>query len=163
MKILKYFSILLVFISFGCKDEPISTPQGRVTKYSECKTFTGFYKSINSRSESCVIYSYDGIGKLSLKHINAGFNCCPNGIFANINITGNKIIINEKENSSDCRCLCLYDVEIEVNNIIPGNYTIAFLEPYAEYGPPLEFDANLTNAITDSICVGRNYYPWGNN
>lgn len=161
------YSFILIFISlalfFACEDEPIEIPQGKVTKYGECKTFTGFYKSSFSKSESCIIYSYDGIGKLSLKHINAGFNCCPNGIYTTINLTGNKLVINEKENAEDCRCLCLYDIEMEVNNILPGNYTIIVIEPYAEYGPPFEFDANLNNAITDSICLGRNYYPWGNN
>ncbi len=155
------FSFIIMFAA--CEDEPIENPQGKVTKYSECKNFTSFYKSMNSNSESCIIYSYNGINKLLLTHVNAGFNCCPNSIYATVNLDGNKLIINEGENANDCRCLCLYDIEIAINNISPGNYTIVVNEPYAENGPPFEFEVNLNSAITDSMCVGRNYYPWGSN
>ncbi|HPN37034.1 MAG TPA: hypothetical protein PL041_01435 [Melioribacteraceae bacterium] len=163
MKYIKYFLMLLVAFCIGCEDEPIENMQGKVTKYGECKNSTNFYKSNVTRSESCIYFTYNGTDKLILKHINAGFNCCPNGIYTTISLNGNKLIINEHENSNDCRCLCLYDIEMEVNNINPGNYTIIINEPYAEYGPPLEFDANLTTIITDSVCVARNYYPWGYN
>ena len=158
-KILFLLFILLLFVS--CSDEETNTSLGGVTSVSECKSNSTFYKTSVPNNQTCVIYSYNGHNKLLVTHINAGFNCCPKTISADIKLMGRDIVITEKEEESACSCLCLYDVNFEVNNITPGNYFINFIEPYAEQGPPIAFDANLTTARTDTLYFSRNYYPWG--
>ncbi len=155
------YLVLLAFIIVSCSDDETNTSIGNVTHYSECKSNSGLYKSTSFSNLTSVIYNYNGSNKLLITHINAGFNCCPGTISADIKLQGNNIVVTEKESASGCRCLCLYDVDMEANNITPGNYNIIFIEPHAEQGPPIEFDANLTAAKTDTLYFSRNYYPWG--
>ncbi len=160
-KTIFYFILFSSLIYISCQDDTSNALNGKVIKFSGCKGSSALYKGANTNSESCVYFTYDGNGLLKLKHVNAGFNCCPQQIYISVKQIGNKIIIEEKEMAQSCRCLCLYDVEAEINNLSPGKYTIAINELYAQQGPPLEFDANFNGVISDSICVGRNYYPWG--
>lgn len=155
---------LIIFSSLlyiSCQEDANNLLSGKVIKFSSCKGSSNLLKGMNTNAESCIYFSYDGNGLLKLKHVNAGFNCCPQQVYISVKQMGNKIIIDEKEMAQNCRCLCLYDVEAEIINLAPGKYTIAINEPYAQQGPPLEFDANLIGVVSDSVCVGRNYYPWG--
>jgi hypothetical protein len=117
---------------------------------------------VKTQSPDCVQYQYDGQGTLTLKHVNAGFNCCPGDITAQIDITGNVITVVELENQTGCHCLCLYDLDYEVTNLTPGQYTVRFVEPYANAGDvQLAIDVTLTSvAGSGENCVDRNYYPW---
>jgi len=110
----------------------------------------------------CVDYDYDGRGVLKLRHVNAGFNCCPGEISATIDITNGRVLIKEKESASLCCCDCLYDLGYEFAALAPGLYRIAVVGPYQpEEDPPLEFLADLTRAASGSFCVERTRYPWG--
>ncbi|MFH0735246.1 MAG: hypothetical protein V1773_12415 [bacterium] len=155
------YLFLLTFVIVSCSEDESNSSIGKVTHFSECKSNSRLLKSSTPSNQTCVIYSYNGSNKLLITHINAGFNCCPKTISADIKKAGRDIVITEKEEESACSCLCLFDVDFEVNNITPGNYSIIFVEPYAEQGPPIEFDANLTTARTDTLYFSRNYYPWG--
>jgi hypothetical protein len=96
-----------------------------------------------------------------LKHINAGFNCCPGDITAEIEFKGNLIIITESEQEQGCHCLCLFDLDYEVTNLSPGRYTIRVAEPYVEENDQvLEFTLELFSATSGNYCLERNNYPW---
>ncbi|UCF06461.1 MAG: hypothetical protein JSV33_05390 [bacterium] len=109
----------------------------------------------------CVAYRYDGSGTLFLDHINAGFNCCPGEIVADITIDGSTITISEGETESACDCLCLFDVHYRIDDLPPGTYTITFIEPYRRgEDEVLEFTVELDGTTSGSHCVERNHYPW---
>jgi hypothetical protein len=96
-----------------------------------------------------------------LKHINAGFNCCPDSLSCDVALHGDTIIISEFEKSSLCHCNCLFDVDIEVNNIQKQNYQIRLIEPYAGKQAGIIFGMNLLTEQEGSFCVSRTQYPWG--
>jgi hypothetical protein len=109
----------------------------------------------------CVEYRYDGSGILYLDHINAGFNCCPGEIVADITITGGTITISEGETESACDCLCLFDVHYRIDDLPPGTYTITFIEPYRRGDDEvLEFTVELEGTASGSHCEERSHYPW---
>ncbi len=141
-------------------------PAGIVAGFSGCKTFAaGQDPDTGSTNWDCIEYSYDGESILTFLHINAGFNCCPSSITAEINIEGNNISIIESENFDTlgpCYCLCLFDVDYEIINLPPGEYTISVTELYLQEGDELlEFTVDLTASPSGEHCVYRDHYPWG--
>jgi len=63
-----------------------------------------------------------------------------------------------------CNCNCLFDIDYEIINLQPGEYTIKiiepYLEPYLKYGEEiLKFTVDLSSSTSGSYCAGRNYYP----
>lgn len=157
------FSLLLSGPS--CSSPP-GTPYGQLVRQSDCKSFLAFKGSTvtpsHSSSEECLEYIYDGQGHLTLKHINAGFNCCPETISADIVILAGEIIIKGKEEFSLCDCNCLFDLDYEFMNIKPGVYRISVKGPYQPPDePPLEFVVSLKGPVSGTFCVPRKKYPWG--
>lgn len=159
--------ILLSFLLSGLSCfSPSGTPHGELIKHSDCKSFLAVQNSMPNSSrtsgEECLEYFYDGLGHLALKHINAGFNCCPGTMSADIFILTSEIIIKEKEASSLCSCNCLYDVDYEFANIKPGLYRISVKGPYQPPDePPLESVVTLKGPVSGTFCVPRKKYPWG--
>lgn len=142
-----------------------SDPMGTLVDATGCKTFpAGKFADSTPPNLDCIEYQYDGEGVLLLKHVNAGFNCCP-VILADITIEGNLITITESETYDSlgpCYCLCLFDVNYEIINLQPGEYTIRIEELYLFEGDSLfEFTANLSSSPSGSYCVYRDHYPWG--
>ncbi|UCD95570.1 MAG: dockerin type I repeat-containing protein [Candidatus Zixiibacteriota bacterium] len=160
-------------ISYLYKDGPgpscpdaLDNPMGRVVDFTDCKLFTEGQSAVLTPNDStCIEYSYDGEGTLQLRHVNAGFNCCPGQIVANISVEDNIITIVEAENYDSlgpCYCLCLFDVDMEILYLPPGQYTITVEELYlSPEDDPLEFTIDLSGAATGSHCVYRHSYPWG--
>jgi hypothetical protein len=73
-----------------------------LTSDSGCKEFSNSNElkttSKISPAQSCLEYIFDSqTGILSLKHINAGFNCCPDSLFCQLKIKGDTLIIIEFE------------------------------------------------------------------
>ena len=133
-------------------------PSGTLLGYGDCKMFIEDY---TPPDQDCIEYSYDGFGTLLITHVNAGYNCCPE-LAAEISIENNIITIEEIELSGDCDCLCLFDLEYEIINLLPGIYTISFIEPYLPQGDePLEFIVDFTTSSSGSHCEYRSQYPWG--
>jgi hypothetical protein len=134
--------------------------------YGECKTFQKATSTDSvSSDQDCIEYQYDGQSVLSIHHINAGFNCCPDELAAIINIEGNIITIEEVEylDNGGCYCLCLFDLDYQITGLPLGEYTISVIEPYRDPGDePLEFTVNLSSVPSSGIyCVDRSQYPWG--
>ena len=94
---------------------------------------------------------------LSLTHINAMFNCCPE-IGADISIDSNTITIEEIEFSGICDCLCLFDLEYRIPDLPPGEYRIIVLEPYLPNGDePVDFIVDLVSSPSGIHCVSRSW------
>lgn len=155
----------LLFLSSSCIFSPGTSPQGRLISRTDCKSSlqpnSGAAGTVRAASQECVEYDYDGRNVLRLKHVNAGFNCCPGTVSADIFTLGDEIRIKEKESSSLCDCNCLYDIDYEFVNVSPGIYRISVVGPYQiESDPPLEFLVDLSGAASGSYCVERTHYPW---
>ena len=156
--------VSLACIGNGCKSNsgPETDPNGILLQYQGCKEWSVGSDAINitARNEDCLEYLYDG-RKLILKHVNAGFNCCPGTITAEIAVTDRIISIIEREQEAGCLCLCLFDLDMEIDNLEPGEYTIRVVEPYVEDGDEsLEFVVQFSAGTSGCYCVSRNYYPW---
>jgi hypothetical protein len=157
--------VYLINYLFKHGPEPDCPPSGTLIHYTGCKGLTK-RSSIDSISsdQDCIEYYYDGEGVLELRHINAGFNCCPDDLLADITIVDNVITIEEKESlSNPCHCLCLFDLELQIINLEPGKYIISVIEPYIEPGDELlEFSIGLSiSPSSGTYCVQRDHYPWG--
>jgi hypothetical protein len=110
--------------------------------------------------EECISYTYDEADqKLLIKHIHAGFNCCvsPTG---EVEIDGNTINIIESFTGEDiCDCECLFNLNYEVNNVVPGEYTFTVncIYPSLE---ALTFTVDLSVENEGVYCITRDRYPW---
>lgn len=150
----------------GCKKSSDTLePVGVLLQYDGCKQVAA---AAGSRADGvklaqmsdCFEFQYNA-NTLTLRHINAGFNCCPGEITADITLNGNVITITEKEQLQDCRCLCLFDLDFEIVNLAAGSYTIRVIEPYVDQNDQvLEFTVDLSPAASGNYCLERNYYPW---
>ena len=138
---------------------------GALVSHSQCKShLKGLAADSVSPTQDCLAYRYDGVSLLSLKHINAAFNCCPTRITADIMRTSGVITIvehEEFEGSLACPCLCLYDVDYRFIDLTPAAYTIKVVGVYLGGGAPLEFTIDLSSLGADTLCVERSGYPWG--
>jgi len=156
---------MFAFLVSACehdKDNPQSV-SGKLISNSACKSsLADADTAYLFDSLSCAEYSYNDSSKtLSVKHINAGFNCCPGTIQCEISVRNDSILIRESETAMLCNCDCLYDLNIEVYGVDPKNYVIRFIEPYCGEQEQLIFAADLASQASGSHCVRRTQYPWG--
>jgi len=157
---------VLYLTSYLYKGGPApSCPVGILINYAGCKQFQkGAGLDGTPPDQDCVEYQYDGTGVLLLKHVNGGFNCCPDELLADIIIEDNIIIVDEDESleSGGCFCLCLFDLHYQISNLPSGEYTIRIDGLYLEEGDEiLEFTVDLASSPSGSFCVYRDHYPWG--
>jgi hypothetical protein len=160
---------MFTLIIFSCEKDKKSTNEvqlsGSLIKSSECKS----PKSANLSADvpdtlSCINYIFDATqGKLSIQHINAGFNCCPDSMYCQISLINDTILIQEFESASGCNCDCLYDIDIEIKGVEAGKYQLKFIEPYSGEQEKFNFEVDLNNDNTGSNCLIRKQYPWGVN
>jgi hypothetical protein len=128
-------------------------PSGRLVQASDCG---GFKDRMQASSDECVEYSYAGT-TLALRHINAAFNCCPKEITIEVRVNDGTIDIVEYEAEAGCRCNCLYDLDLVVENLPAGTYRIRTTGPI---GPGLDFTVDLAAQPSGSYCEKRQGYPW---
>lgn len=112
-------------------------------------------------SLSCIYYSYnDSTQILTIRHINAGFNCCMKEIVCTASIFFDEFKIEETEKGKICKCNCLYSFDIEMYEVKAGKYQLKLVEPLVGNQPALNFELDLTKEKKGSFCVERNRYPW---
>lgn len=136
---------------------------GELTSHTGCKSFktTGVLSDIPD-TLTCVNYTFDALtNKLVIKHINAGFNCCPDILYCIITLNSDTIIIQENEKEALCNCNCLFDLDMEITGVETSKYQVRFIEPYAGDQEELQFEMDLTKHPDGSVCVVRKQYPWG--
>ena len=158
---------MYLFVSFAPLPEcqtPVAGPTGSIIDHTGCKDFQrAAAPDSTPPDQDCIEYEYDGGSVLSIRHVNAGFNCCP-VIVADIRFEGNTIVIEELDSlfEGGCDCLCLFDVDYEIGGLPPGEYRILVIEPYrAEEDPELDITVDLSSSPSGSHCVDRSRYPWG--
>jgi len=166
----------------GCSDgdkeanpvQPEEEPYGVLLSRSDCKELVvpagerreeskdGHYGVYLERvsGEDCVEYGLNG-DTLSLKHINAAFNCCPEEIMIDASVIGDTIVVTEREKEALCDCLCLYDLKMAIYNVSADAYTIVIKELYlTDEDEPIIFTVDLAEQPEGKHCVKRNHYPW---
>jgi hypothetical protein len=112
-------------------------------------------------TQDCVEYEYTDDGLLMIRHVNAGFNCCPE-IKAFVNVRGDTVFVIEREISGLCDCICLFDLDYQIVGLEAGVYRVKVAEEYLEpEDEPLDFWIDLVSAPSGTYCVTRDHYPWG--
>jgi len=182
MKKLQFFYLaVLAFLLAGCDSgekalEPVKQAKGVrciITGRTDCKVWEGEVEEGRSLApdvaesasfhygiEDCVEYVYSG-DTLSIRHINSAFNCCPKEILVDASVSGDTIVIVERESEGLCDCICLYDLNIKVLNLTPSKYTVVIKEQYLCKGDePVIFPLDITGSTSGSICFKRSCYPW---
>jgi len=159
--------MMLVEANFMCcfgNCFPLCVPppaSGTMLPLTGCKTEGAATAASDSVSESCIVWAYDGQSRLALQHVNAGLNCCPEGQ-AEITISEGLITVDESVINGLCDCYCLFDVDMVVANLPPGEYTFVVNEPLLyNPGETFEFTVDLNAEPTGMVCIERNLYPWG--
>ncbi|MBN2484471.1 MAG: hypothetical protein JXB34_00720 [Bacteroidales bacterium] len=159
---------LIGLLIISCENKDDNDKQlvitGQLISNSSCKNDlkSGYQVVETPDSLSCVEYSFDSeANKLILKHINAGFNCCPDSLYCKIELKGDTIEIQEFEKTPQCHCNCLYDLNIDINGVELKKYQIKFVEPYVSEQNKLVFEIDLTKDANGTYCVTRKQYPWG--
>ena len=155
-----------VVILFAACDEKESLPiTFGLTNSPECKNIDKS-AAFNEKADSlsCIEYTYNSESKtLILKHINAGYNCCPGKISFDATFSNDTLIIEESETSSLCNCNCLYDLEMEFKNFTDQNFQIKIIEPYLGNCEEINFRIDLKSDKNGEWCSVRKSYPWGMN
>ncbi|MFH0762004.1 MAG: hypothetical protein V2A67_10930 [Bacteroidota bacterium] len=160
MKTLNLAVIVMILLLWGCDRETLQ-PAIQLDNATDCKGPE--LKSIQgiTTTQDCIQYEYqDNI--LTIKHVNAGFNCCPQGFNVNLAVSGDTLIISETENSSMCDCCCLFDLDYTLTDIGNRTWWIRVNEPYVQ-GPDEEkilFQVNLKLNPSGEKCFERSGYPW---
>ena len=124
------FAILMLAISMSsCSNDGSTSVDNPVVEVG-LKNFANSGCKVNTRSGSddrkeFVEYSVLHEGYLYVNHQNAIFNCCPEGLGADVRIEEDKITSGEYETGGDCDCICPYDLSYEIGPLIEGRtYTI---------------------------------------
>ena len=167
------FSALIIVFILSCSENTNSDSEtndsitfdtifsGKMLSFSDCKMGKGkAEKLLINNKEECISYKYfPKTGVLYVKHINAGFNCCPNMEKIKYRRYYDSIIsIDETGAIGLCACNCLFDVEYEFRGISRTRYEIRTSGPLAKY---IRAKINLKLKLSDTVCVERDFYPWG--
>lgn len=170
MKTVVYLVLIVIFCLnpiTGCIVDPEPGTEVNLTAIlhgdPQCKGIrSADFTDGTPNTQSCVEFTYNQtLNTLVLKHINAGFNCCPDSLSCTAVFRNDTIFVQEFEKNMGCKCNCLYDLEMELGGVEPGKYLLKLIEPYAQNQEPLCFEVNLVNQNHGSYCVSRLIYPWG--
>ncbi|MBN1145198.1 MAG: hypothetical protein JXA72_12285 [Bacteroidales bacterium] len=159
-------ALMAATMLYQCEKEKQTdtTLTGKLVKTSECKDFLKSALVVETIADtlSCLQYQYDAENhKLAVKHVNTGFNCCPDELYCAFSLISDTIVIKESEKSALCHCNCLYDMDIEITGVDARKYQVKVVEPYAVNMDKLIFEVDLVQEPEGSFCVTRKTYPWG--
>jgi len=87
-----------------------------------------------------------GPGTLHVAHLSAEYNCCPDDILVTLVVEGSTLRLMETEIlTHPCYCICCYDVESTVVNLVPGTYTVEYCW--------FEYDTNQIECRTEEVVI----------
>ncbi len=163
VSLITFFTLLLVFTA--CEiNRGGGNIDAKVISQSSCK----YKKSLGTaRAEipdtlSCVEWVYSSsTQKLKLTHKNTVFNCCPGNLYCTVNQQGDTLVVEEYESQAACNCICLFDLDIEIENLENKTYLLTINEPYINKMEKIFFTLNLTQQPEGSYCITRKKYPYG--
>ncbi len=161
---LTFLLILSQCFFYGCEqDNQELSLRAKVSSHSSCKVFKSYQPLTEAgRDISAVTYRYVAdSSKMVMRHINAGFNCCPETLSCTVGMAGDTIIIREMEEAAGCHCKCLFDLVMEIMDLEAGKYYVKIVEPYCGDQEKLHFSVDLESSPQGEFCVKRNDYPWG--
>ena len=133
---------------------------GNLKAFSDCGGYDNDGEDLDNDTSSCAIWTYNESGTLSIMHTNTVFNCCVETLLGSytIDVENGLITIEEDEvlENGGCDCICPYDIQHEIWNLPPGEYTIKVLEPYLNpQEDSLIFTIDLIQAQSGEYCVER--------
>jgi len=160
----RWIFILFPMVFFaGCEHEEPAVPAIMMVGNSICKS--NGLKAIADRSanQDCVVYSWLKGDTLTIRHINAAFNCCPDGLSVTLRVDADTLIVSEAENAALCDCNCLYDLDWQLTGITGKAWWVRIEEPYVKQQDQQKilFRADLKKYPVGEFCLTRNEYPWG--
>ena len=155
--------LLLWPVMHACRKpgEPLLDPSISSFTNLECVQRTEVKANEPTSDYECVDWFFDGGHTLTLKHYNAGFNCCPEDILVSLKVHGDTLLITEDDAKELCRCNCLYDVDLTISNLEKKKWFVRIMEPLVnEEQQLLEFELDLSVGSSGRYCVYRDHYPW---
>ncbi len=104
--------------------------------------------------EECVDWKWLSPNVLELRHTNVPFNCCLDSLHADMTIHGDTIEFVEREiTTTPCDCICLYDLTMRIEDLVPGTYVFVVRYGVWDEGiPKLTWIANLIEQPTGQYC-----------
>ena len=152
----------LSWLLIGCDREQMPDPAITFSGSTGCKDYLLKGGNDRSRDQDCISYSWVSGDTLKITHVNAGFNCCPEGFRTELKVVGDTLVIFENENSNMCDCNCLFDLKYYLTGISRDTWWIRVVEPYASRAEdkPIVFKAELRKEDAGEFCVTRTGYPW---
>jgi hypothetical protein len=160
---IKLLILVPLLVLFSCSRNNHYQGEFFVTFSSDMTCHSGGdLKSDNPSPEtSCIKYTYVGDSLLTLSHLNAGFNCCPENFAVDIEVKGDSLIVREEDVKQLCRCNCLYNLDILVHNLPADTYHVRIVEPYVQGDEArLVFDLHLKSETEGQFCVTRPEAWW---
>lgn len=159
----KYLRLLIFFLPIiGCDHELPVEPSINFVGSSECKSNVMKSTADHAADQDCIQFKWVTGDTLTIKHVNAGFNCCPGGFRVSLKLAGDTLVITEAENSPLCDCNCLFDLNYNLAGISKETWWIRVEEPYIRDTDQekILFKAELRKASQGEFCVTRTGYPW---
>ena len=163
MKSLYLVFAALALIAIACTntDPNPGDPTGEFKKRSECK-----YNDVKLMAEG-FDSTHEGIqykfkdNTLTITHVNAGLNCCPDPMNATVTVKDGVITIDETKSANGCKCMCLFDVDYSVTELPVGTYIIE-AKSFTDLAGDDELKAtvDLSKNPEGSFSVARTHYPW---
>jgi len=154
------FSIII-----GCERDNSSIKEekkiefsGRLDSVSACKNHKSTSSIVDTAdSIICIYYIFHPeTHKLNIKHENVFFNCCPDSMCVQVSKANDTILIHESDNGGYCGCICLYDLEIEINGIEAKKYLFVIeVGPYLP-GQNTSFELDFSKTTSGIYCYKRN-------
>ena len=142
--------VLLLGLLAGCEEkETDNSLKVFDLKLSGCKQNSEKNLATNERAYMIIQGSADGY--LYVQHINAIFNCCAETVNVKATLTQNNIQLLERETSSNCNCICPYDLSCKIGPLLSQKYTFSFSEndneqtPFSFYYSPTLLDTIYMN------------------
>ncbi len=150
--ITKVLTLFFVLAILGCDDKDDRSDEQSIfigvkdLSHTDCKTTT---KSLSAKE----YLELEEKGKcLTIKHINAMFNCCPKELLVMSKLRNDTIFINEVEKEAICDCICPYDLNYRVGALNYGNYHV-ILSQMDLSTILVEFDLNFKLGMTETINI----------